>query len=477
MRTASAMCPLESIKDKKANNIIASRELDQSVSGKEARGMENTPKIDLFKLHDPKVDDKPKKWICANGAELKQELKNLIDEACSKLELSKARFSELIAKKLNVSVITAERIVYQRKEWVPLIFMQTLLDLTENNDKKFQVISKIDFLKASQPPLRIVKAPKTLTKNLCKIAGAHAADGSSRDNFFCITDGHKSNLIVFKKWIHEEFGFNYPVNEKSPNEWEITFNNKVFSRYLQKIFEFPNGNKCKTVGMPKIIKKSKKQFRKAFAIGALSFEAGVGMKHQIEFCVSSKNFLNDLTDVFLENKIKHVKMTRTSCKYWRFWSGALSNEEAEDWKKLFEPNTEKWHKLNDSIKGYTGKVNSFQEAIDSFKKVYPKQGGTKIQLIEVLKTIKKQKETYRYKIIDQLLKDKNLKSYGGKWGHSIKFYIDILKMANIISIKKGLFPDKFNVVRSVRHVYTYNPNISEWVVPERPDYEKSNKVL
>jgi len=426
-------------------------------------------KFDLLELHDSSLDDKPKKWICANGKNLSDEIRVLISTSTKLHKISRAELSRIFAKKLNVSVITTERLVYQRREWVPLIFIKELLKLANKEKEKFQIIDKIEFLKASQPPLKIVKASKELTVNLCKIAGAHAADGTVSGNYFCITDGHRSNLIAFRDWVKNEFEFESKVTLRGKNEWAIAFHGKVFSRYLTKILKFPDGDKCKTVKMPKIIKNSNKECRKAFTLGALNFDGGIGMKHQVELCVSSKNFMEDISMSLNENRIKHVKMSRPSCSYWRLWSGTLNKEEAKKWLQMFEPKTEKWHKLNDSINGFTKKVKSFEETLQILNKTYPHMSSSKVSLKNVLLQIKKLGYGHRYKIVDCLKKDLKIESYGGKWGHSLRHYLDILKAANMITVEKRRFGKKKSFGTIMREVYIYNPNIAEWVVPERQE--------
>src|SRR3989344_1828170 len=59
------------------------------------------------------------------------------------------------------------------------------------------------------------------------------------------------------------------------NEWGIRFHSRIISRYLSKFFDFPSGCKQYTVKEPEIIKNSPLAYRKAFALGSLTFEAGI----------------------------------------------------------------------------------------------------------------------------------------------------------------------------------------------------------
>lgn len=60
-----------------------------------------------------------------------------------------------------------------------------------------------------------------------------------------------------------------------------------------------------------------------------------------------------------------------------------------------------------------------------------------------------------------------IKSYGGKWAHSLRPYLDVLKKANIVSVKKGRFGPKKSFGTIVREIYIFNDNILEWRLPER----------
>lgn len=427
---------------------------------------ENKIGLDLFKLHDLEKDDAPKKWICAKGKNLKAEIKKII-EYLNESRFSNPKLIKHFVNKLNISSASADRLVYLRKEWLPLVFIEEALSLAGKSDQKLSVLNEIEFLKANQPPLRFIKAAKKLTPNLCKIAGAHAADGTMHNNFFCITDGYKSNIDAFKNWLKEEFGVEYQTTKISANEFGISFNNKVFTRYLNKILGFPSGNKVYFVKEPDIIKNSTIELRKAFALGALTFEAGVGISRQIEFCVSSKEFQKSICEILGLLDIKYTKMERQSNGYWRFWSKRLNQEEAKKLLNLFEPETEKWFKLYEYANGYQGKANSIEEAVSAFGMIYSRKSSSKISIKEVILSIKELKETHRYALVEHLVNKLKLKSYGGKWGNSLKHYLDILKSANIIKIEKMRFGKKKSWGSIIRDNYIYNPNVDEWKVPLR----------
>ncbi|MFC1698191.1 hypothetical protein ACFL1H_07660, partial [Nanoarchaeota archaeon] len=369
--------------------------------------------------------------------------------------------------KFNISISTAERLVYLKKEWYPLVFIYELLLLTKRQNIKFQIQDEIEFLKVSQPPVKIIKPPKYLSSNICKIIGAHTADGTLNNHYFSICDGYMENLIKFREWIMDEFNLFPKIRTISNKQWAISFNNKIFSRYLNKIFKYPSGCKQYTTGEPDIIKNSPNTYRKAFALGALTFEAGIGMKHQIEFCVASKKFRDDISNILYLFKIQHNCMVSKSSNYWRFWSNTLIKGEAFKWTNFFEPETEKWFKLIDYINGYSKEVSSFNEALIIFDKVYPKKTPSKVTLKDILLALRELRQTHRYELASYLANRLKLNSFGGKWAHSLKHYLDILKNANVILVKKGKFGKKKSFGSIIRDIYIFNEKIKEWRLPER----------
>ena len=420
--------------------------------------------IDLFNLIDEN-ERRPGSWIMVKGENLNEALKPLISKLAVKFA-SKRKLTKYLQNKFNISQSTSERFVFLMKDWHPLFLIREITDLSGISRLKIQ--ENIEFLKMNKPPLKVYKAVKGLSVDLCKIVGAHAADGTLNRNFFRITDGYKSNIIAFKNWVENVFGVEYPIKKISEKEWCVEFHSGIISAYLRRIFGFPSGMKQYTVSEPELIKNTLLRFRKAFVLGALTFEAGVGIRHQVELCVSSKAFRDSLADILNLLNLEFTNMEQSSGKYWRLWSNKLSEDEAKKWMELFEPETEKWFKLKDYAYGYQEKVNSFEEAVDKLNEIYPPKSSSKICLKDVLSTIKELKETYRYELVSFLCKKKNLDSYGGEWAHSLFPYLDILRRANVIQVEKKKFGKKKSFGSIVREVYIYNPKITEWKVPSRP---------
>jgi len=415
---------------------------------------ESYMRIDLFLLHDNLLDDNPRKCIVASGKELKKEINKHIHQLINQ-GWSQRALTFYFMGKLGWGEGTCDCLVYLRKEFYHLIFLIELLKLNNSYEKRFELQEKIDILKACQPPLKKYPAVKKVSLELCKIAGAHAADGTVHKNYFSISEGYKSNLIAFKEWLSTVFDMTPKIKQVSPNEWNINFNSKVFSRYMTQILKFPNGNKTEFVKMPTIIKKSPKSFQEAFANGFMTFESGVGIKNEVELCVLSKPIIVDLSFIFERAKLKFVRMKNRGGRYCRIWSGNINPEETKKWMPFFEKGTYKYNRLRDYAFGYKNKADSFEQAVKILNYAFPKKPNNKTSLHSLILAMKKVKTGTRH----DLKKSAKLKNFGGPWNGSLKPYLTILEDTKIISTRIGKINGKSC------QIYTYNPKISTWLLP------------
>lgn len=443
--------------------------------------------LDLFKLHDEEEDKRPLSWICVSGKDFSTEVQKLLNDLY--LQFKRKELDLILVSQLGVSKITATRLRRKSREWYPLVFLQTILDIwkkslnrtdEELRKVKEKLLSKIELIKCNNGFSKPLKAVKKLTIELCKITGAYAADGTLHNSLVRITDGDKQAVEAFKGWVENTFEIKLSeVKSEDGGEWSLTFRNKVIGRYLNKFFDFPSGPKTYSVDEPKIIKKSTLKFRKAFVLGVLTFDAGIGIKPKIEFCVSSKKLRDSICEIL---KLLGLEIRKGKSRYWRFWTSRLDKNEALKWIELFEPGTEKWFKIYEIARGFQGRVSSINDVSLIFSKVYPTKSASKISLNDIFHIISRKKEIWRYKLVDLLKQKNNLKSFGGKWAHSVSHYLNILKAANIISVEKRKFGNKSSFGSIIREVYKLNRDVSLWKVPFRPwlrkevNYNGQNKI-
>jgi hypothetical protein len=411
-------------------------------------------KLDLFLLHDDKLDYTPKKCLVVSGTNLKEEIdryiKNLINAGWTKKSLS-----EYFSKRLSFSKITCEKLVYLRKDFYHLVFLRELLKLCNSYDKRFDFQDKIDYIKACQPPEKIYSAVKLVSPELCKFAGAHAADGTIKDNYFALSEGYLSNMKTLQTWIFVLFGIKYKINKISNQEWKINFHSKVITRYLTHLLYFPNGYKTNIVSIPKPIANTNLKSKQEFTKGFMTFESGIGIKNEIELCVLSKQIIDELAEVFSNTHVKFVKKKPKSGNYYRIWSGKINQKEAKQWLQFYEEDTFKYNHLRDYANGYTNTANTFTQAIQILNFAFPKKPNNKTSLIELILAMRKIEICTRH----DLKNAAKLKSFGGPWNGSLKPYLLILEQTKIIITKIGKSNGKSC------QIYTYNPNIKTWLLP------------
>lgn len=322
--------------------------------------------FDLFRLHDNE-DIKPNSWICAGGRNLKIILIRILVEICDSTNISKTSIMETVAKNLNCPFSNIKRVIYPRKT-IPLPVILELLNLwsiklnkseAELIDKKKELQVSFEILKSNFSLAKPMKANKKLSLNLAKICGAHAADGwinirHRRNGYlsydFALREGDIKSVKAFKNWIKIEF--DCTINKRLPGCYSIEFSNKIFLRYLHMFFGFPYGKKSDIVDEPTIIKSSNLNFRKAFALGVMTFDGAV-CKNNVGLVTKSKNLRDSLIEIVQLDKITRVYFPYCPDKLnrWRFYSSrSRKNKEFISWLNYFEKGTDKYYRLSCIIK-------------------------------------------------------------------------------------------------------------------------------
>lgn len=217
--------------------------------------------FDLFQLHDFARDKAPRSKIVCFGLRLIPLVQEMLREIYAHRE--RGEITRYFVAELGVSKVTEGCLRSATRKWLPLIFLQKLLffwqsacekTCAEAESKKLELFDCIESMRVNLNSSKPVSVPQHLTIQLCKIAGAHAADGTLADNFLCITDRNRESVVAFQQWIFESFGVKPKIVQKGPNEWKLAFHNKVITRYLKTFFGFPSGTKHLTVSEPQIIK-------------------------------------------------------------------------------------------------------------------------------------------------------------------------------------------------------------------------------
>ncbi len=357
--------------------------------------------LDLFKLHLSEEDNTPKKWLRVYGKNLPKKLEEYVASVLKNRNISRNKLINEIIKKNNCGKNVTYSTLYALKDgkdiWIPLIIVQNILEIAGSLEDKPKIQEHFEFLQSSVSHKgNKMKAVPALTIDLCKIAGAHAADGCltkeiNREGFFVyrfeIGDQNLDAMHAFRNWLFSAFGINLNIIKKEHKGlYMAQIKNKIWFRYLHQILGFSAGEKTYTVRMPEIIRKSDLKFRNAFVTGALTFEAGVNEEGTVAFRVASKRFTEDLADVLRENKI-NTRICEEKRGFWSFKVGLLFNPQPKI-KEFFEPGTLKYYKVHGFLNSFDTTVNNLSDAIKILDNFFGKS-TTVYRLSDVLNAMSK----------------------------------------------------------------------------------------
>ena len=486
--------------------------------------------LNLFKLHDVEEDKNPYSWIKFYGSNLRNLVNSIINEILNKNKISKAELAVIISKKLGCSTSHIKSIVFV-DEWFPIPFLNALIDLwkdtsniEEYKNLRTKIQNSIEEVTCLRDYLGPFKACKNIDETLCKIIGAHLADGTmvlslkfwskcldklesfknefisnfstvdkpeirestfkgrtfyfeiwpsvdlynqikcfiSSSDFiksssirvlrsyqFSIRDEYKNSLDSFSNWMQQVFGLKLKViKTRTEDSWNISFKNKIFFRYLNKVFGIPFGNKTKTVDVPKLIKKLGFTYRKALCIGLFTFDGSMELAGHVELNLTNHKLIDFVCKVLQEDNLLFLKGERGGhyyCKSNRLYANL---KDSDRWISYFETGTEKWLRATESSYGFKHSVQNKNDALKCFNLAY----GKYTNLIEIIKTTENLNE---FEMKDICTKMKISKMMACT-------YIRILKNSNIINLQfKG------SEYGGPKRIYNYNPNVNEWLVPKR----------
>ncbi len=402
--------------------------------------------FDLFKLH---VDDDLKRpgwaWISVKGVDLLQKLRLIIAEILVK-NVTRWALSKMVAKGLKCSPYTIcfhiRGIEKNRREWVALPIIISILDIwgkvckKSNSEKasiKRELQDSFELVRGSAIS-RPMPAVKHLTIDLCKIAGAHAADGSISKRYLQITldDSDKNALLAYTRWIKGCFNVNVKLKpRKTKNHYRITFYNKIIVRYLHQLLGFPYGEKSDIVEEPHLIRQAPLEFRQAFVTEVMTFDGYVQSNGVVGIDLNSPHLIRSVFDVLQELCLRLTLMNMNG--RYRIRTQTLSDANAKRCVTIFEQGTEKWSKIIDIVEGFTAGVKSVEDAILVLESVYKIQNGSKISIGDILRLASQLKVFDINSMYNELSAHLQV-GISKDW---IYTYLKILKNANIIRTIDG----------------------------------------
>jgi len=341
--------------------------------------------FDLFKLHIPAEDKRARLWIRAKGVSLSKTLNIYMQKILQNHNISVTQLAKLLSNSLSFSIGRSyyflSSIRNNKDVWTPLRIILEILNLSESNNLQTRAFiqSKFEYLKTVGSLLKPIKPLFSLTETICKIAGAHAADGSLtleidksgyKSYRFDIGDEHLSSVNVFRRWINEAFGLKPNIRKRSDKKlYVISLKNKILFRYLTIFLGFPVGAKTHIVRMPKLIRNSAFNYRKAFVIGAFTFEAAVCAEGATAFRVVSKKFTEDIADTLKSANI-NLKICKEIRGFWSFKLNLISENANQNILGFFEQGTDKYNKIKGFLYGFDETVSSIDDAIHILNRTF-----------------------------------------------------------------------------------------------------------
>ena len=381
---------------------------------------------------------------------------------------NRQKIAKIIAKGLNIRLSFAERVIYQKRKEVALIFILKLLTLWKNllnksdrdlEKKKIEIQKTFEFLKQNTNKARSVKAVPALTPTFAKVTGAILADGCivKSDNSLRILDEDKKNIEKFSRWMKRLFGIPSVIRKSKGTEaWNIKIDNKVIQRYFTEVFKFNKGKKKENYSIPNIIKNSDFEIRKACVLGVMAFDGIVRTNKEIGLNIGSKKLRDDVFKILVEEGINLNKSNKPdSTGMWKLYSsGKFDKEQYKKWRTYFIKDSNKWFKINEFINGFSKKITSIDEAFIILKKCFKPQSASKIDLASIFKIF----------VSDDSLTTKQILFYLNR--RSIKIseetlwlYLNILREMNIIRKERN----------GNTNLYFFNADLNKWHLPYRPE--------
>ena len=405
--------------------------------------MQNTDlKFDLFKLHVPEEDkNSGKSWIRVKSNKLLcQQLKNMINVIVKRYP-SQNELGRELGKILKCDPTAPLRYIISikkdREKWIPLIFIESILHLytkitNENfNELRDDIQRFFEILKVGNGASKSIMALRELNEPLCKIAGAHAADGHLGDGaLYVLVEEYKTSVESFRNWLKQCFDISPRIfYNKQGNTWNIEFRNKILGRYLNIYLGFPYGSKTENVSEPNIIKYVPLDFRKSFALGVMTFDGSVSPQGRVRLELKSKSLRDSIVEILKLDQLNITTSRNKERGHWSFSTNqTFTKEEKEKWLCYFEKYTEKWNRLNESFFGYKARVDTIEKAITILDKKY-KNNNSKLYFKDLIYLIKKMQ------IFDLNSLLKELDKLKINYNASVIFrHLQLLKKANILSI-------------------------------------------
>ena len=416
------------------------------------------------------------KLIKTSGGDINALLMDKHIPSCKKLKRIEKHLGQLKNIKIKCNkdnfclknLILINKSISNNTKELPLFVIKDVLYLWKSTfnikedtfeNKKYNIIKTIDYLRCNQLYSEKTKCCKILNEELAKIMGSFCADGSLNSTYTLIwEEEHLSNLEALAKWIKLCFRkVNIKPEWRGHNSYILRFRSKIVSRYITEFFNINPGIKMYTIRIPKVVRNGPFNIRKAFVIGTMTFEAGANNGGNVSLGVCSKKFRDDIAKILKEDKLQiNEYVTQKESFKTPMYSIATNNnldiKQKRKFKSYFEKDTFKWLKMKEFANGFPQKIRNPQEAINNLRIFFYKNNKVNIERIITNCIYLK-----NFNIYDLVKETKYPRG-------TLTKYLSFLCKTNMLIKNRSKVSD-----------YIYNKNISKWRLPTIK-YHKTLKI-
>lgn len=145
----------------------------------------------------------------------------------------------------------------------------------------------------------VIPAPKTVSKELLKMAAYVMADGTIHHNHVILTNSDLNLLNEFLDSVKKVFSVDGFI-EKDKKTYRAVVHSSVIAAVLEKVFEIPKGKKSEKITIPSIVQKCDNKAVAGFLRILYDCESHVSLKErEIEFTTGSGDLAKSLPALLL----------------------------------------------------------------------------------------------------------------------------------------------------------------------------------
>lgn len=265
-----------------------------------------------------------------------------------------------------------------------------------------------------------------------------------------LREQYEDSVKIFSNWFENTFGVKLDIKKsKGENEWFVVITNKIIGRYLKNIFGFPAGKKSETVDEPLIIKKSNYKYRKAFALGVMTFDGSVSLEPRLRLMVKSEKLRDSIADI-LSKEFGRDNLIVGLTKRGEYYLQTKKNLPIKNMMNFVEEGTVKYKRLKTFLNLHKISLDEMGDIFHSFE-----GENIKLRFMEVFNILQKEKEADLYSLQRVVKRELNINISI----LTLNRILDTLSKTPFVCMeKKKIFHKKTNYKNIYKFNEVYNEN-------------------